>query len=166
MERKGDGSPRSKYALDALNFIMADVQTGVGPYLAVFLRGVRHLGPGQIGMVLASGVIAQLAAQTPFGALIDRTTKKRALVAAAAVGLALCALVLAVPGPVWTVVVAEAGIGVTGAIFPPAVAALSLGIVGRAALPARMARNEGFNHAGNVAAALAFGAVGTMIGTR
>jgi MFS family permease len=160
------GHRQSERALDALNFIMADVQTGVGPYLAIFLRAVRHFGPGQIGLVMASGVVAQIAAQTPLGALIDRTTKKRVLVAAAAGLLAVAAIALAVLTPVWTVVAAQSVIGVTGAVFPPAVAALSLGIVGKAALPRRMARNEGFNHAGNVAAAIAFGAVGVAIGTR
>jgi MFS family permease len=144
---------------------MADVQTGVGPYLSVFLRAVRHYNPGQVGIVMGAGVVAQVALQTPIGALIDRTTAKRALAAAAALLTALSAIALATLSPIWAVIAAQVVIGAAGAFFPPAVAALSLGIVGRAALAGRMARNEGFNHGGNVVAAIAFGAIGLTIGT-
>jgi ribosomal protein L32 len=35
-------STRSLRGLDGLNFLMADVRDGVGPYLSVFLKGAQH----------------------------------------------------------------------------------------------------------------------------
>jgi MFS family permease len=156
-------NPGSRHVLDALNFFMADVQTGVGPYLAVFLRAVRHYGPGQVGMVMAAGAVAQVALQTPLGALIDRSAAKRVLIAVAAGMTGVGAVMIALFSPVWAGAASQLLIGGTGALFPPAVAALSLGIVGWTALTAR---TEAFNHAGNVVAAIGFGLVGVAIGPR
>jgi hypothetical protein len=50
------------------------------------------------------------------------------------------------------------------AIIPPALAALSLGIVGRKLFPARISRNESFNHGCNFAAAILAGTVGQPFG--
>jgi hypothetical protein len=33
---------RARFALDALNFSLADVRDGLGPYLAVYLLTVQH----------------------------------------------------------------------------------------------------------------------------
>ncbi len=44
-------------ALNALNFFMADVQAGLGPFLGVFLQA-RHWSPAQIGLVMTIGGIA------------------------------------------------------------------------------------------------------------
>ena len=41
---------KSLWALDGLNFLMADVANGLGPYLAVFLKGARHWGAGDLGV--------------------------------------------------------------------------------------------------------------------
>jgi hypothetical protein len=35
---------RSLPALDWLNFFMADVGTGIGPFLAIYLTATRHCG--------------------------------------------------------------------------------------------------------------------------
>ena len=44
-------------ALDALNFCNAGIQTGLGPFMAIFYTSVRHWNPGQIGTLIAtSGV--------------------------------------------------------------------------------------------------------------
>ncbi len=127
------GSPRSLHALDAPHFCMADVQTGVGPYLAIFLKSTRGFDAAQVGIAVAAGLTA------------------------------LGAVALVLFRPLWTTVVAQALIGGSGAVFPPAVAALSLGIVGRAVLPKRQSRNEAFNHGGNLVAAVLFGAVGFYV---
>jgi len=54
------GQPRERHpassslwALDWLNFLMADVQNGLGPYLAVFLKGAQNWGAGDIGIAMA-----------------------------------------------------------------------------------------------------------------
>jgi MFS family permease len=68
-------SLRSRRGLDWVNFFLADVQTGVGPFLAIFLAGV-HWNPQQIGIALTAGGLAGIAAQTPAGALVDRLRAK------------------------------------------------------------------------------------------
>jgi hypothetical protein len=45
--REREPSARSLRGLDGLNFLMADVQGGLGPYLSVFLKGSEHWGAGK-----------------------------------------------------------------------------------------------------------------------
>jgi hypothetical protein len=40
-------STRSLRGVDGINFLMADVRDGVGPYLSVFLKGQEHWRPGR-----------------------------------------------------------------------------------------------------------------------
>jgi MFS family permease len=155
-------SSRSLRALDALNVFLADVRDGLGPYLAVYLA-TRHWDAGRIGIAMAALGIAAVAAQTPAGAFIDRTRHKRRAIAAAALAVALGSVVMAWRPTFPVIVAAQALIGASAAVFPPAVAAVSLGLVGHAALARRTGRNEAFNHAGNVAAALLAGAIGDGI---
>src|SRR6202158_3209474 len=55
---------------------------------------------------------------------------------------------------------------VVGDVFGPAVAALTLGLYTRKQLARRMGRNSAFDHAGNVAIAVAAGAVGYAFSQR
>src|SRR5437762_1378389 len=59
---------RPARALDAMNFFLADVRDGLGPYLAVYLLAVHHWDQESTGLVLSLGGIAGLLAQTPAGA--------------------------------------------------------------------------------------------------
>ncbi|MBW6396418.1 MFS transporter [Roseomonas sp. HJA6] len=153
---------RHDRALDTLNFFLADVRDGLGPYLAIYLLAVR--GPDQgwneatIGMVITLAAGTGLLAQTPAGALIDRTRHKRAVVIAAAVAVTLACVTLPFIGNFYVIAATQSLAGVAGAVFPPALAAITLGIVGPKAFARRVGRNEAFNHAGNAAsAALAAG---------
>jgi MFS family permease len=155
-------SRRSLLALDALNVVLADVRDGLGPYLAIYL-GMRHWAPSRIGLAMAVVGVATVAAQTPAGALVDSVRRKRGLVAIAA-GLVAIGSVAMVRSPTLPVILgAQATIGVAAAVFGPAIAAISLGLVGRGRLPWRLGRNEAYNHAGNVAAALVAGLIGEAI---
>jgi hypothetical protein len=69
-------SVASLRALDALNAFLADVRDGLGPYLAIYLT-MRHWDPSRIGIAMSAMGIATVAAQTPAGALIDRTRHMR-----------------------------------------------------------------------------------------
>ena len=40
----------STRGLDILNFLMADVRDGVGPFLSVYLKGSQHWGASDIGI--------------------------------------------------------------------------------------------------------------------
>ncbi|BCM82562.1 MFS transporter [Methylobacterium indicum] len=155
-------SRRALRGLDALNFTLADVRDGLGPYLAIYLIAVR--GPDQgwneatTGMVMTIAGIAGLIAQTPAGALIDRSRHKRAIVIAAALAVTLSCLALPFISNFYAVAATQSLAGIAGAIFPPALAAITLGVVGPKLFAKRIGRNEGFNHAGNaVSAALAGG---------
>jgi MFS family permease len=154
---------RSMRWLDWLNFFLADVQTGIGPFLTVYLTASRHWDPARAGIAVAAAGVATVAAQAPTGALIDASRYKRWLVAAgsAVVGLGCVATVRA--HTLAPEIVVQVLIGLAGAIFPTAIAAISLGVVGKARLPGRIGRNEGFNHAGNVIFALLCGLIGTIV---
>lgn len=145
-------------ALDGLNFFLADVRDGMGPFLGTFLRENQGWDAGRVGIALAASQLGTVLAQTPSGALIDQTRRKRPAVAVAAAVVALgCVMLYLVPN-LAAVIVSQAAIGTAATIFPPSVAALTLGVVGRAAMARRTGRNEAFNHGGNlVAAALAGG---------
>jgi MFS family permease len=159
---KSPPSRQSSRALDVVNFLLADVRDGLGPYLAIYLSA-RQFDPAAIGIAMSAMGIATLAAQTPAGGLIDRIWHKRlALVAASlAVGAGSLAMVLRPTLPV--IVSSQVVIGIAAAVFAPAITAISLGLVGRRALARRTGRNEAFNHAGNVAAAILAGVIGDFV---
>jgi MFS family permease len=152
-ERLPAGVVASKHPLDALNFFLADVEGGLGPYLAVYLLTVRHWNQAEIGIVMSVAGVAGILAQTPAGALIDAVRAKRAIMAIAAIGVTLLSLALTVLWSFWSVALAQAAVGACGAVFGPAIAAISLGIVGHRRFARRNGRNEAFNHAGNAVAA-------------
>ena len=156
-ERLPAGVVASERPLDALNFFLADVEGGLGPYLAVYLLTVRQWNAAEIGVVMSVAGIAGIVAQAPAGALIDAVRAKRAIIAIAACAVTVLSLALTVLWSFWGVAIAQAAVGVCGAIFGPAIAAVSLGIVGHRRFARRNGRNEAFNHAGNAFAAAVAG---------
>ena len=62
-----------KHPLDALNFFLADVRDGLGPYLAIYLLTEQKWDQASIGVVMSIAALAGIAAQTPAGALIAQT---------------------------------------------------------------------------------------------
>jgi MFS family permease len=157
-------SSTSLRALDGLNFFLADVRAGMGPFLGTFLRDSHHWDAGQVGIALAASQIGTVLAQTPAGAVIDRIRWKRLAVAIAAVMVAVGCILLYLVPTLLVVVAAQMVIGAAAAVFPPAVAALTLGLVGRTAMPRRTGRNEAYNHGGNVIAAALAGASAHFFG--
>jgi predicted MFS family arabinose efflux permease len=158
-------SRRSRRGLDALNFFLADVQTGVGPFLAIYLAG-HGWNEERVGIALTCGGVAGILAQTPAGGLVDALRAKRALVGGAVLAVAAAALVIAVRPSFWPVMGAQAAIGATSSVFIPAICAISLGMVGRAAFDRQQGRNQTFNSAGNVSAAIAMGLFGYLVSNR
>jgi MFS family permease len=157
-------SKKSLRGLDGLNFLMADVRDGVGPFLSVYLKGGQHWPVGQIGIAMAASSIAAALCQIPAGLVMDALRAKRALVAGSGLLVALGCLSIALFPSFFLVITAQLMLGAASAIIPPALAALSLGLVGRTRFPARISRNEGFNHGGNFTAALLAGTVGQWLG--
>jgi MFS family permease len=155
---------RSTRALDALNFFLADVQDGLGPYLAVYLLTMQHWDQAGTGMVLAIGGLAGLAAQAPAGALVDAVRARRALIAIAAVAVTADCLFTPLWPAFWPVAVMKVISGAAAAVFPAALAAITLGLVGHKAYTRRTGRNQVFNHAGNACAAAAAGGLSLWYG--
>lgn len=139
--------------LDVLNFFLADVRDGLGPYLAIYLLTIQNWDPASIGIVMSIGGLAGILAQTPAGALVDGTTAKRGILVGAAIVVTLGSLALPWMGNFTAVAVMNAVTGAAGSIFAPSLAAITLGIVGPKAFARRIGRNEAFNHAGNATAA-------------
>jgi MFS family permease len=158
-------SKPSLRALDWLNFFLADVQTGVGPFLAIYLASYAW-DEERIGLALSVGGIAGIIAQTPAGALVDQVHKKRKIIAVGVSGLSLGALLIAFLPTFWSVMSAQILIGATSSIFIPAICAISLGIVGHQMFDARQGRNQSFNSAGNVFAAVSMGLLGYFVSNR
>jgi len=158
-------SSRTLHALDGLNFFLADVQTGVGPFLAIYLAGFKW-NEERVGLALTVGGIAGILAQTPAGALVDSLRAKRALVGLAVAAIAAGALIIALCPSFWPVMGAQILIGGTSSVLIPAICAISLGLVGRAAFDARQGRNQTFNSAGNVTAAVSMGLLGYFLSNR
>jgi MFS family permease len=157
-------SARSLRGLDGLNFLMADVRDGLGPYLSVYLKGAQHWNPGDIGLAMAASSLSAALCQIPAGLLVDALRAKRLLVAGSGLAVALGCVLIATFPVLITIVAAQIVIGAASAVIPPALAALSLGLVGRRRMDARISRNESFNHAGNFVAAALAGTLGQWLG--
>lgn len=162
MDRNQDR--RNNLSLDGLNFFLADVRDGLGPYLAIYLLAVHRWDPASIGVVMTVAAMAGLVAQAPAGALIDRVHSKRAVVAVAALMVTLGCLVLPFTSSFGLVALTQALGAVAASVFAPAIAAISLGITGAKAFTRRTGRNETFNHAGNACAALLAGGFAWLFG--
>src|ERR1700761_728408 len=108
-------------ALDAANFFLADVQGGLGPYLAVYLLTERRWDEASIGVVMSIATAAGLLAQTPAGLLVDATRAKRGLIAAAALVVTAASVLLPwLPGFV-AVALSQAIAQAAAAVFAPAI---------------------------------------------
>jgi predicted MFS family arabinose efflux permease len=158
-------SKRTLRGLDWLNFFLADVQTGVGPFLAIYLSKYGW-NEQLVGVALSVGGIAGITAQTPAGALVDRLHSKRALIAAGVIALATGALLIATLPTLWPIMTAQVLIGASSSIFIPAICAISLGVVGHELFDRRQGRNQAFNSAGNVVAAVSMGVIGYFFSDR
>jgi MFS family permease len=151
------------YALEGLNFFMADVQAGIGPFLGVFLQA-QGWHPQAIGTVMTLGGIAGMLATSPAGALVDATHHKRGLIVAAGVLTTLASLVLWVSHSYWMVAASQVFTAVTGAALGPALAGVTLGIVRENGFDRQFGRNQVANHAGNVVGAGLSGWLGWRYG--
>ncbi|TCK16646.1 putative MFS family arabinose efflux permease [Ancylobacter aquaticus] len=150
-------------ALAALNLFLADVRDGLGPFLGVFLQE-KGWGPAEIGLVMTLGGLVGMAATMPMGALVDASRAKRAIIVIGSAAILAASLtILAIPHFA-TVALAQAVNGVAAAALLPAIAGLTLGLVGPGGFDHQLGRNEAFNHAGNILAAVLAGVLGWWFG--
>jgi MFS family permease len=158
-------SPTTRRALDWFVFFLADVQTGFGAFVSVYLTTEKWTQT-DIGLVLTAGAIVGLIGQIPGGAIVDAARSQRWVAAAAVAAVGISAFALAV-SPVFVVVFAsrilQAG---ASCILGPAIAAISLGLVGRKGISARLGRNAAFASVGSGVAAAGMGAFAYYISNR
>jgi len=158
-------SPQSQHGLDWFIFFLADVQTGFGPFVAVYLT-TQKWTQVEIGLVLSIGGIVGLIGQMPGGAIIDAARRER-LVAGFAVGAIGVAALAYAAWPIFPVVASAAMLhAAASCVLGPAIAAISLGLVGPAAIGERLGRNARFASLGNGFAAALMGACGYFLSSR
>src|SRR5260370_1523459 len=152
----GTASPSPSNAslsgLDGVNFFLAGILAGFGPYLAAYLADQKWTQEN-IGLVLIASGVAGLLSQLPGGELLDTVRSKRAVVVAGVAMEAVSAVIIAFQPSFPLVFAALMLQGVTGGFLGPAIAAISLGLVSHAALPERLGRTPRLSSSPQLAAA-------------
>ena len=151
------------WPLEALNFFMADMQAGIGPFLGVFLQA-HGWASGLIGSVMTMGGIAGMAMTAPAGALIDSTRHKRTFVVIPGICVVLASALILLSQEFWVVSVSQVATAIAGAAIVPAVTGITLGMVKQAGFNRQNGRNQAWNHAGNVVGAALSGYLGWSFG--
>jgi MFS family permease len=158
-------SQRSLRGLDWFIFFVADIQTGFGPFIAVYLTSQKWTQI-DIGLVLSVGGLIALLGQMPGGALVDAARSERFVAGLALSAIAVAALTYAF-APIFPLVLAAAALhAAASCVLGPCIVAMSLGLVGHAAIGDRLGRNARFAAVGNGMAAAAMGAVGYLLEPR
>lgn len=157
---------RSLYALDGVNFFLADVQAGLGPFLGVYLINKEAWNPANIGLILTLGGAVGLLLNAPAGALIDASRHKRALLAGAAALTSFGTFIVTLKPTFAVVTAAQLITGIAGVVLGPVIAAIALGMVGPKRYAVQTGRMQAFNHAGNVMGSAIAGLAGYLISLR
>ncbi|EMD1319861.1 MFS transporter [Campylobacter upsaliensis] len=135
------------FALAWLNFFIADVRDGLGPYLGVFLKE-HQFTESQIGLITTSTSLCALIFGIFLGVLIDKTHFKRGIIA-----LCIAGIVLATGAnyfyPHFTfTLMAQIAIALCAVCLAPAFSAITLGIVGQKGFSKQISLNEAYKHVG------------------
>jgi MFS family permease len=152
-------------ALDWFNLFVANIQTGFGPFIAVYLSSQRWTQTS-IGLALSIGTVSAMASQVPAGALVDLIPNKTRVAAFSVVVFTLSALMFAIhPIPLF-VYLAEILHGISSCTLGPAIAAMSLGLAGQLGMGLRLGRNARYAAIGNGVGAALMGACGQYVSER
>jgi MFS family permease len=158
-----DRGGRTIWALQSLNFFMADMQAGIGPFLGVFLLA-HGWESGLIGTVMTIGGVAGMIMTAPAGALVDATRRKRAYVIVPGVCTVLASFIILLSQQFWLVAASQVATAIAGAAIGPAVNGITLGIVRQSGFNRQNGHNQVFNHAGNMMGAGLSGFLGWKFG--
>ena len=146
-------------------FFLADVQTGFGPFIAVYLTTEKWTQV-EIGLILSVSGLTSLLGQMPGGALVDWARSERLVAGLAVAAIGVSALAYAV-WPIFPIVLCAALLhAVSSCVLGPAIAAISLGLVGRSAISRRLGRNARFASIGTGVAAAGMGTFGYLLSSR
>ncbi|UDL95249.1 MFS transporter [Lichenihabitans sp. PAMC28606] len=158
-----DPATQAVWPLQSLNFFMADMQAGIGPFLGVFLRA-HGWDSGLIGSVMTIGGVAGTLMTAPAGALVDATSRKRLYVIIPGICTVLASTIILVSQSFWLVAVSQIATAIAGAAIGPAVSGITLGIARQAGFNQQNGRNQAYNHAGNMVGAGLSGFLGWKFG--
>jgi MFS family permease len=164
-QERGTPSLGSRRGLDWFIFFVADVQTGFGPFLSVYLTA-QAWTQVDIGLVLSIGGLVALCCQMPGGALVDAARSEKLVAGLAIFAIGLSALVYAALPTYSAVLAATVLHSLASCVLGPSIAAISLGLVGHALISERLGRNARFASLGNGLAAAAMGACGYFLSNR
>jgi len=159
-------SNQSIWGLNFLLFCISDVRHGVGPLLSIYLRSSLNWDAAMIGLALATVEFSSFLAQIPAGLLADATHYKRTIVVVSClIIISGCSIILSFPhvGPI---LFAQFLMGFSIALISPAISSITLGLFGRKKLPTRSAKNEMWNHFGNVSTAVIAGLTAFLLGNQ
>jgi predicted MFS family arabinose efflux permease len=158
-------SPQSLRGLDWFIFFLADVQTGFGPFISVYLT-TQKWTQVEIGFVLSIAGVVGLIGQMPGGAIVDFARSERLVAGLAVATIGACALGYAA-WPIFPVIVTAATLhAAASCVLGPAIAAISLGLVGPHAIGERLGRNARYASLGNGVAAAVMGTCGYLLSSR
>ena len=152
-------SRRATYGLDAFTFFIANLQTGFGPFLAVYFTQQKWT-QSDIGLALTVGSLVSLLGQMPGGAFVDASRSKRFAAGFSAFWVGASAVMLAALPTYLVVMLAMAIHSAASCVLTPAIAAISIGLVGHARAGERLGRNASFSAIGNALGAAGMGAIG------
>jgi MFS family permease len=151
--------------LDWLNLFVANIQTGFGPFISVYLT-TQGWTLTAIGFALSLGTVTSMASQLPAGALVDAVRNKSRVAGFSILVFTLSALLFTVePIPLF-IYLAEVLHGFSSCTLGPAIVAMSLAVAGEAALGARLGRNARYSSIGNGIGAALMGVCGYYISER
>jgi MFS family permease len=160
-----DSARRAARGLDWLNLFVANVQTGFGPFLAVYLTTAGWTQTS-IGLALSLGTITAMASQVPAGALVDAVRSKSRVAVFSILAFTASALMFTVaPIPLF-IYLGQVLHAFSSCTLGPALVALSLALAGQSALAVRLGRNARFGAIGNAVGAALMGACGYYISER
>jgi predicted MFS family arabinose efflux permease len=158
-------SRQSLRGLDWFIFFLADVQTGFGPFISVYLT-TQKWTQVEIGFVLSIGGLVGLIGQMPGGAIVDFARSERLVASLAVATIGASALGYAA-WPIFPVIVTAATLhAAASCVLGPAIAAISLGLVGPLAIGERLGRNARYASLGNGVAAAVMGTCGYLLSSR
>ena len=158
-------SRESLRGLDWFIFFLADVQTGFGPFIAVYLT-TQKWTQVEIGLVLTIGGLVGLIGQMPGGAIVDFARSERLVASLAVATIGASALAYAA-WPILPVVLTAATLhAAASCVLGPAIAAISLGLVGPLRIGERFGRNARFAALGNGTTAAVMGTCGYLLSSR
>lgn len=152
-----------KKPLQALNFFMADMQAGIGPFLGIFLLA-QGWKSGLIGTVMTIGGVAGMLMTAPAGALIDSTKRKKLFVVVPAIFTILASGLILLSQNFWIVSISQVSTAIAGSALGPAVIGITLGIVKQKGFNRQNGYNQAYNHAGNVVGSALSGFLGMKYG--